>query len=187
MIDWWEKTYQRPYEILPGIPHDSQDNILTRRRVGATLPFKDPHDNRPVPIELGTFPGAEWTQYAEPLEMARRLIASYARHIARTTPHPEDPTIPVKYVRVYRVTHDLISPKDFSEGVSPTDDPLYKPFYMGKYDTDGKLLDPKDPFLYWHLPIVRVPEEYPAQTGPLKLVNCMEIHATQSDKFAKDD
>jgi len=75
---------------------------------------------------------------------------------------------------------------------------------MGKYDPDGKLLDPKDPFLFWHVPIVRVSKRYPepgtflppSEGGPLllthwqaslddpgKIINFVEIHAEQSDKF----
>ena len=100
----------------------------------------------------------------------------------------------MKSVRVYRVTHTLITPHELSAGKDPLDETTFVPFYMGKYDIDGKLLDPKDPFLYWHLPIVNLPRRYPEpgtqlaigpQQGPQKLVNFVEIHATQSDKFQK--
>jgi hypothetical protein len=74
----------------------------------------------------------------------------------------------------------------------------YMPFYMGKYDLDGRLLDPKDPFLYWVLPIVKVPERYPGDDsnpvpltmtqlpGATKLLNFVEIHADQSDKVQQE-
>ncbi|HEY7423397.1 MAG TPA: hypothetical protein VH682_04070 [Gemmataceae bacterium] len=193
-----EKLFGRPYEILPGIPHDTGDVVVKRRRmIGERLPFKDPQDGRDAPIRLDEveFSGL-MAQYSEPQEIARRLIASFARHIGRTTPHQIDRRIAVKAVRVYRVTHNLITPREFSEGRDPVlDETTFNPFYMGKYDLDGKLLDPLDPFLFWHLPIVRLPQRYPEpgtflyehmpQPGPQKLVNFVEIHATQSDKIAE--
>ncbi|HWG44052.1 MAG TPA: hypothetical protein VN688_14845 [Gemmataceae bacterium] len=193
-IPGWEIKFQRKYELLPGTPHPPLEDILTRREIGATFAFIDPNDGRPAPIRLveDELPPIV-NQYSEPQEMARRLIASYARHIARTSPHSKDPAIAVKSVRVYRVTHTLITPRELSEGKDPLDPTTFVPFYMGKHDIDGKLLDPKDPFLYWHLPIVNVPKRYPdahlfvreAQPGPFKLVDFVEIHATQSDKIQK--
>jgi hypothetical protein len=195
-IPIWEEKNNRKYEILPGIPHDSREVIWERRQVGSSLPYKDSKGN-PAPIQLIADELPD-NQYSEPQEIARRLIASYARHIARTTPHLEDPAVPVSYVRVYRITHTLISPKEFSEKGSSflLDETTYTPFYMGKYDINGKLLDPKDPFLFWVVPIMRVPERYPdnaflwartPQQGPLKLLNFVEIHATQTDRIQTDD
>jgi hypothetical protein len=194
----FEKAFGRPYEILPGIPHDTREVVVQRREAAAILlHFKDPQDGRDAPIRLDEvrFSG-QMAQYSEPQEIARRLIASFARHIARTSPHTEDRRIAVKAVRVYRVTHNLITPREFAEGRDPVlDETTFVPFYMGKYDIDGKLLDPRDPFLFWHLPIVRLPRNYPdpgtflyessPQPGPQKLVDFVEIHATQSDKLAK--
>ena len=197
----WEHKFKHPYELLPGIPHDTGDVVLRRRNVAVNLRFVDPNDNRPAPIRLvEDEPSGMLGQYSEPQEVARRLIASYARHIGRTSPHLKDPTVPVKAVRVYRVTHNLITPREYAEGRDPVQDQTtFVPFYMGKYDTDGRLLDPKDPFLFWHLPIVRLPQQYPDgdthlfehtwQPGPYKVVDFVEIHATQADKVLnpKDD
>ena len=195
-IPVWEEKFKRKYEILPGIPHDSWEKIFERRNTGAVLKYKDAKGND-APIRLV----ADWlpvNQYGEPQEIARRLIASYARHIARTSPHPQDPKIPLSYVRVYQVIHNLTTPRQFSEGHELLDPTNYMPFYMGKYDIDGRLLDPKDPFLYWILPIVKVPERYPGDdsnpvpltTTPLpgatKLLDFVEIHATQSDKVQQE-
>jgi hypothetical protein len=57
---------------------------------------------------------------------------------------------------------------------------------MGEFNRDGELLAPKDPFLYWRLPIVKVSQQFP-QDGSLisfskqpedgKLLNCVVIHA----------
>jgi uncharacterized membrane protein HdeD (DUF308 family) len=197
-IAFWEDKFHRKYELLPGTPHPPIDDIVRRREIGSTWAYTDPNDgNRPAPIRIveDEIPPIV-NQYSEPQEMSRRLIASYARHIARTSPHQKDPAIAVKAVRVYRVTHMLITPKDLSEGKDPLDETTFVPFYMGKYDLDGKLLDPKDPFLFWHLPLVKLPKRYPEpgthmaiapQPGPQKLVDFVEIHATQSDKFQRSE
>jgi hypothetical protein len=188
LVPEWEKRFGRKYELLPGIPHDTWDTILTRRRLGETLPY-----SQPIQLVRDTL---EVSQYSEPQEIARRLVASYGRHIARTSPHPEHPEIPVKSVRIYQVTHNLISPRELAEGRVPTEETYYEAVYVGKYDRDGNLLDPKDPFLYWYLPIMKVPTIYPQQgailthpdwTGPMKLLNCVEIHANESDRVQKED
>ncbi len=196
-IPIWEEKFKRKYVILPGIPHEPWEEIWKRRQTGAVLKFKDAKGNpAPIPPMSDVLP---INQYGEPQEIARRLIASYARHIAHTSPHPEDPTIPVSYVRVYQIIHVLISPRQFSEGKDLLDPTNYTPFYMGKYDADGRLLDPKDPFLFWVLPIVRVPERYPGDLsnpvpllstpvpGATKLLNFVDIHATQSDDVQKKE
>jgi uncharacterized membrane protein HdeD (DUF308 family) len=195
-IEQVEKRFGRPYEILPGIPHDDGAEIIRKRQAAQFMPFIDPQDNRPAPIRLFEDEATGLlNQYSEPQEFSRRLIASFARHIGRTSPHPEDRRIAVKAVRVYRVTHMLISPQEFAGGKDPVKDKTtFVPFYMGKYDLDGKLLDPKDPFLFWQVPIIQLPKNYPdagtrmshmPQPGPQKLVDFVEIHATQSDKLSK--
>jgi hypothetical protein len=199
----WEERFKRPYEILPGIRHDNFGTIVMRRRYGAQLPY-----SKPIQLVDDESPMA---QYSEPQEIARRLLASYARHVARTSPNPEDPKVAVRYVRVYRLTHNLISPRELAAGSDPLDPIYYTAFYMGKYDRDGVLQDggdevdangrvlrhhPKDPFLYWYLPIMRVPERYPEgaalkahefQPGPYMLLDCVEIHANETDKVLKQE
>ncbi len=197
-----EKTKQK-YELFPGIPHASAEQILQRRKVGGdTYKFVDPNDKRPAPLwliveEMPPF----MNQYSEPMEFSRLLIASYARHVAHTD---SDPTKTVKAVRVYRLVHKMITPKELYEGKDPLDPTNFLSFYMGKYDPDGKILDPEDPFLFWHVPIVRVSKRYPepgtyaptpegnmlslmgfvpTAEDPGKILNFVEIHAEQSDQF----
>ena len=96
-----------------------------------------------------------------PNEGSRRLLASYARFVARkfaTLPDHENWTF--KSVKVYRAIHSIPTVEWFVNRRSPTDPVLYRPFYMGNYDKDGEVLDaewgPKrDPYLYWLLPILR--------------------------------
>lgn len=203
----WEKIFKRKYELLPGIPHDTGQEILERRKEAVKrVKFFDPNDGRDAPLMvLDELP--PWgSQYSEPQEMSRRLLSSYARHIAHTSPDPSKPDNPVQAVRVYRVVHGLISPRELTEGKDPLEPTTFVGHYMGKYDTEGQLLDPKDPFLFWHVPIVRVPKRFP-ESGtylptpegpvmathwpetpgePTKVIDFLEIHATQSDKFQKE-
>ncbi|MHB1426320.1 MAG: hypothetical protein ACYC3I_24410 [Gemmataceae bacterium] len=212
-IDAWEQRFKCKYILLPGIPHDTGEAIVKRRGLAAQLiKFVDPNDGRPAPLYLvGQLPG-DPNQYSEPTETGRRLISSFARHIAHTSPDPNNPHNAVKAVRVYRVVHRMITPRELSENKDPVDPTTFLPFYMGKYDRDGKLLDggkydrdgkrlqPPDPFLFFHVPIIRVPKRYPEPgtylDGPMlnphwepkpgeqaKIIDFVEIHATQSDKF----
>jgi hypothetical protein len=203
----YEQKFQRPYELFPGIPHDTGEEIARRRQIaGDTSLFTDPNDHdRPAPLKVLDELPPLINQYSEPQDIAKRLLASYARHIAHTSPDPENPNNPVQAVRIYRVIHTLISPRELNEGKDPLDPTTFVPTYMGKYDTEGRLLDPKDPFLFWHVPIVRVPKNYPEQgvqvtpegsllfthwpetpDVPTKIIDFVEIHATQSDTFQKE-
>lgn len=210
----WENRFQRKYELFPGIPHDSAEEIGRRRQVGGELSFSlfvDPQDDRPAPLYViaDEMPPLI-NQYSEPQDMAKRLLASYARHIAHTSPDPDNPHNPVQAVRIYRVIHTLISPRELNEGKDPLDPTTFIPTYMGKYDTEGKLLDPKDPFLFWHVPIIRVPASYPDRNTAVipdgqamlkvmvrynpdnageasKIIDFVEIHAAQSDKFLQKE
>ncbi len=210
-IENWERKFNRKYELMPGVPHPSGEEILKWRQDGATLQFVDPKDGRSAPLWL-VFDESPplLNQYSEPQEMARRLLASYARHIAHTSPDPDNPSNAVKSVRIYRVIHTLISPRELNEGKDPLDETTFMPFYMGKYDPDGRLLDgpqydrdgrllrAADPFLFWHVPIIKVPKRYPAAdlallahtplptNEPTKVINFVEIHADQSDRLQKN-
>jgi hypothetical protein len=109
-------------------------------------------------------------QYAKPHPIARNLISSYVRHVAKLhAEHPEYGTL--RWIKVYRVRHDIAPVELFAKTDPPLEanDPwTYRAFYMGRYDITGELEDgphydsvtgnynPGDPFLYWLLPVVRV-------------------------------
>jgi hypothetical protein len=42
-------------------------------------------------------------------------------------------------------------------GLSPFHPSTYSPYYLGEYDTEGVLVNPDDPLLYWLLPITHLP------------------------------
>jgi hypothetical protein len=60
-------------------------------------------------------------------------------------------------VKIYRAMHMIAASPLIANGVDSVGDPtLFRPYYMGEYSPEGKLLDPDDPFLYWLLPIMRM-------------------------------
>lgn len=220
LIEAWEQKFHTKYELLPGLPHDNGQAISDRRRIAAQLiKFVDPQDDRPAPLYFIADLTGQLNNYAEPADLSRRLISSFARHIAHTSPDPKDPRNPVQAVRIYRVTHTILTPRDVYEGKDPLDPWTFLPVYMGKYDPEGNLLDggkydregkmleAPDPFLFWPVPIIRVPQRYPQpgtfippqDGGPMlngnwvptpdepgKVIDFVEIHATQSDKLRQE-
>jgi hypothetical protein len=98
----------------------------------------------------------EYTQYREPNEItSKKYVTSYARHVARDprSRSLDSPDSPVKSVKVYRVLHMMLNAQEMGSGMSPEEPTKLLPVYMGEFDTDGELLDPKDPLLYWVVPI----------------------------------
>jgi hypothetical protein len=96
-------------------------------------------------------------QYEPPQREIKPILESYVRH-ACLRRHPEHPEWTVKSVKVYRVIHQLpVGPyaTAYLSGYNATDPEFYRPYFVGEFDTDGKLLNPMEPFLYWLLPIYR--------------------------------
>jgi hypothetical protein len=73
-------------------------------------------------------------------------------------------------VKIYRVVHRLLSPREFSEGLDANDPTTYQAYYQGDFAPSGKLKPScfrvvrtrggrvdvyQDPLLYWLIPIVR--------------------------------
>jgi hypothetical protein len=102
-------------------------------------------------------------QYRPPLDAVQRsILPSYARYITLTHTQPGKK---VRSVKIYRVEHRVIAPREFSQGVSPYDPLYFLPYFQGEYDPQGELIDTKDPMLYWLVPILA--EDQPlTQTGP---------------------
>jgi hypothetical protein len=111
-------------------------------------------------------------QFRQPQILAQWLMRAYTRHMAHTYPHWDgDPDDPIESIRLYRVTHQIIGPKELGQGYSPLYKGLYMPYYQGKFSPEGELLDGHvmdskgrilkmgDRFLYWLLPILpRIPD-----------------------------
>ena len=94
-------------------------------------------------------------QYAYPTLPVRVMLASVARKIA-LAPHTETPGLTFKAVKIYRVVHVIPPFQPFVHlGIEARDPEFYRPFYLGEYNKDGRLMDEDDPFLYWMLPVLR--------------------------------
>jgi hypothetical protein len=140
---------------------------------------------KPQIPRMDNYPGNE---YREPTIWAKKHIASYARYVARNFPCEDDPSLPVKSVKVYRALHLMLGPAQIGAGDDPYDPTMYLPYYQGAFDPDGNLLDGHDadgnetsassPFLYWLIPIVREP--VPGEAKKTHVVNYAKIHAKNS-------
>ena len=86
--------------------------------------------------------------------MSRYLLPAYAKHLAVEL---SGPGRRVTRVQIYRLEHRIVQPPAFAAGVDPYNPITYRPFYLGEYDPDGTLVNPKDPLLYWLVPIIPKP------------------------------
>ncbi len=180
----------------------SWEMIHARREQGSTYLYrypnppnelKDPAPGYPIPIVPDiSIPTA--AQYREPGDVHKIILAGIAKRVLYHA--PEVPGATAVSVKLYRVVHQILTPRELAEGDSPLDKTKYGPYFMGEFDGDGKLIDPKDPFLYWYLPITMVPADYPKidvdnvlgrPTLPIVyigfkpkggfLLDCLEMHA----------
>ncbi|HEY8503307.1 MAG TPA: hypothetical protein VIL46_01915, partial [Gemmataceae bacterium] len=86
-------------------------------------------------------------QYRPVNNDARKLILpSYARRLALEMAREGGPEL--ESVKIYRVEHRILTPREIAEGVSPYDPTTYQPYFQGEYDPEGRLVNPKDPMLY---------------------------------------
>jgi hypothetical protein len=122
------------------------------------------------------------------------MIPAYARHIAaeysdiRKGKNGQPVQYTVTSVKMFRVEHRVISPNQLlthensaevdakrlnpklnitprvEGGYTPYHPSLYSPYYLGEYDPSGSLVNPRDPLLYWLVPIQYVP--YPSKWEP---------------------
>jgi hypothetical protein len=190
-------------------PVNKLDELRRRRLTWGTMPgvFKDKED-RPLFVQMSEVLSLDM-QYREPTPLAKDYMSSYTRYICRTTKSPTNPDAKVTSVKTYRLVHHLIQPGQMDSGLSPKDPTLFWAYYYGEYTPDGKLIanpfanmdqqkkiqwrelnaegriedkveDAPDPFLYWMLPIMRVPK--PDVANPTKLhhynlIDTLSIHA----------
>jgi hypothetical protein len=123
---------------------------MRRRRIVMTQGDDGiPIHNEVVPLD---------SQYRLPqMNIREFVLPSYVQHIAnlKILRHPEG--VPITSIRVYLVTHNIMTQVALENDISPYDPITYMPYYFGEYDTSGKLLDPGNPLLYWLIPIIRVP------------------------------
>jgi hypothetical protein len=145
------------------------DNYVTAREYDDIQRRRNAQEAFPIIPTLYQKP-----QFLPPSDLVRRfLLPAYVQHIAVEFANPD---MDVRAIKVYRVEHQLLSAEDLVkglkyvrgdptthrpsyEGYSPYDPATYLPYYQGEYDANGNLLDPRDPLLFWLIPIVRKPGE----------------------------
>ena len=147
---------------------------------------------RPQDLALGL-------QFRAPEPLTKMVIESVARYFARTTAHPKGEMVPVVAVKIYRGECSYPPVEHFHAGRDPLDPTLYRAWYLGEYDPDGKLVEAsvKD-MLYWQIPILRYRDAAPASPDAPdknrprvrvepweeggKIVNFLRIHAGDGNK-----
>jgi hypothetical protein len=206
---WFRVQYADGSARWVRIPdHEKCRNHLETRRLGAlcsqagqTAPMTPQAEEDLVPRRMEAartqrIPTARTainTQYREPIVSAKLILSSFARYVARTTPHPTDPAVAVTGVKVYRAEFFNPPAEDVYERRDMLDPTLYQVFYQGDFEPDGRLKESslkivtepdgrvrerlQDPLLYWQIPIVRemVGEEE-------KVINYVRIHAGDGEE-----
>jgi hypothetical protein len=147
-----------------------------------------------IPVERQNYILPVNQQYQEPQPFALKMLSSYVRHVAHTFPTLGAADNTVRSIKVYRFRQTFISQEAMALGRSPLDKSLFVGYYQGEYDKDGtllyqnvydaahKLVECRDPFRYWYIPIyyeringqpftpdVKIEEE--------RLVDCLVRHA----------
>ncbi len=150
-------------------PAEPAPEVLQRRLLaGAALGI-------PSPSEISPFVSGI-PQYRVPNDAAWRMLGGYARHLARSNAH-EDPAVAITGIKIYRVIHVMLGPGQFATGEDPADPALYLPYYQGEFDTAGNLKDPADPFLFWFIPILKVPRPGADGAYEFESQDYLKIHA----------
>jgi hypothetical protein len=175
-------------QSMPGQPSEEQ----IRLRDEAAQRYAPPLPPRPqgMPLDL---------QYRDPGPLGKMMIESMARYFARTTTHPNGEKVPVVAVKIYRGECSNPRVEDFQAGRDPLDPTLFRAWYLGEYDPQGKLTEASShDMLYWLIPILRVRDNTPSPDGPIgkgrsraeqepwdgggKIVNYLRIHAGDGNK-----
>jgi len=181
--------YERRWVILPRRPHDIKDplGVSYFRRLSLTEQVAAPgnaattaesseiHRRRKmaffeesrgagrvveVLIPFNPFEPAE-AQYRIPSPFTSRyLLPSYAQNVIyEESPNPE--TMKKTTVMVYQLVHRTMNVLEARNSfhADPYAPSTYRAYYLGEYDVFGNLVNPKDPMLYWNVPV------YPKQPG----------------------
>jgi len=152
-----------PKERLTSLPAGTWEAILHRRYKAShdqvLYALKDqPGKGLPIPFIRDEY--MNWgVQYREPNEYSKQILGSVAKRVMIDAP-ARDGARP-RSVKMYRVVANLISPYELASGIDPLEKTKHWGYFLGEYDATGRLLDPREPFLYWYLPIVKVAPDYP--------------------------
>lgn len=174
-------------------------SLTNRAEVVGGVPNYGRRDDVPViPFHTDVL----WNRQYRALEpYAHKLLQSLVQYICRQK-HPDHPDAEVVSAKVYHVIHFWPTTKQFRDGIRATHPALYFPYYQGKYDPRGKLLDEpifeydehgrlvdgnlganQDPFYRWLLPILM---EKPTTPNDTLILGWVFIHA-ESDRYVGAD
>lgn len=116
------------------------------------------------------------SQYRMPsLITYRYLLPSYAQHIIHEEvdrDKMEDTT-----VMIYQLVHRTMNVQEARAGVAPFAPGAYRAFYLGEYNVHGELVNPRDPMLYWHVPVYARQPGYFTDENPEKFEDYLSRHA----------
>jgi len=192
-------------QLVVGSPWDFEERWARRIEAGlnyegrgAIPPLNDPQAGR-------------YFEYREPSAYSKRILESYARYVLSHYPYVDDqgaehPEVKPRTVKIYRVLHAIANTQNIASGFNPYNPVTYFPYYQGKFDPAGRLLDgptfqdckvvkPGDPFLYWLIPIKVEPvqgykQRQDAHGRPLlpepkdlKLVDYLKVHAGDNESI----
>ena len=93
-----------------------------------------------------------------PNDASKRMLESFARHVAHEYPtlNVNGQILKFKQVKIYRVTHSIPPIMWHQTNIPPADPELYLTYYTGTYNAKGRLIEDQDPYRYWLLPALRV-------------------------------
>ncbi|MFL5327948.1 MAG: hypothetical protein ACJ8C4_03465 [Gemmataceae bacterium] len=182
----WYKVPRKPETHLDPLAVEFYRRLSITEATNQTYnngPTTQVYERRQRELTIPHHPKAGLTiEYRPVQELARRTLASYARHVAFLF-DPEldkDPNSDrVQGIKIYRVLHDMLKPKDFAEKKDPFEITTYYPYFLGEYDAKGQLKNPNDPMLYWIVPILKFK---PSPSSPYEIKNFLVQHAG-SDPF----
>jgi hypothetical protein len=223
-IDYAHDEHGKHYSRWVKIPDNSDPDGTMRRPDGTPLWPKVEYTRRLSLAESTNFPGqvtmntdllqalrldkkdsipvhpsmSFGEQYREPGDLSKRWLRSYIRYVARNYKHPERPDLDVIGIKVYKVIHQIMVPRQIVEkNMDPNDVTLYFPFYMGEFDKDGDWkadclkfsyntdgtakIEHRDPLLYWLIPIMEVPRGRPPEPQKPELRDYLSIHAGEPE------
>ncbi len=157
--EWFYNADKRLWEPNPFysnrlslVPNPNEPPMVQINRDVAKKP------NFPIPVH----PAMPYLQQVKiPNDTSRRLLGSYARFVAKKHADHADPNMQVKSVKIYQVVHWIPPVQWFLNHIPPTDPELYRAYYVGNYDPEGKLIDDKDPYRFWLLPTIREDQNDP--------------------------
>jgi hypothetical protein len=172
-------TYQRRLALseqcAPATPEAlapltfEKDDVYGRRNMVSTGLFSSGYPTIPfAPDDVEP----KIYQYRVPMpNITGYVLPSYVRHVAAFSQTAEKEVVNIK---VYRFEHRIMPPARLAFGLNPFHPTTYRCYFLGDFTTDGKLVDPKDPMLYWLIPILNKPN---AKVGEPDYEDYVEKHA----------